>query len=151
MTHQLRKQNHCPTGGSTVHTINIEIRTTGPVSPEIPTSVFVISLHCMEKLGRWGVSSRPLDFSHKSLLALNPLDLAGLDRSPWILRCCAPVRVFVHKCGSACLASCGLFVHLTAQHCTAHCAVNGANAGETYCCIKLVLVMPINLKNVRPS
>ncbi len=45
MTHQLRKQNHCPTGGSTVHTINIEIRATGPVSPEIPTSVFVISLH----------------------------------------------------------------------------------------------------------
>ncbi len=37
--------NYCLTGGSTVHTINIEIRATAPVSPEIPTSVFVISLH----------------------------------------------------------------------------------------------------------
>ncbi len=45
VTHQLQKQNHRLTGGSTVHTINIEIRATVPVSPEIPTSVFVISLH----------------------------------------------------------------------------------------------------------
>ncbi len=37
--------NHCVTGGSTVHSINIEICATVPVSPEIPTSVFVISLH----------------------------------------------------------------------------------------------------------
>ena len=37
--------NHRLTGGSTVHTINIEIRATVPVSPEILTSVFVISLH----------------------------------------------------------------------------------------------------------
>ncbi len=49
MTHQLRKQNHRLTGGSTVHTINIEIRATVPVSPEIPTSVFVISLHGMAR------------------------------------------------------------------------------------------------------
>ncbi len=45
VTHQLRKQNHRLTGGSTVLTINIEIHATGAVSPEIPTSVFVISLH----------------------------------------------------------------------------------------------------------
>ncbi len=37
--------NHRVTGGSTVHSIKQEIRATGPVSPEIPTSVFVISLH----------------------------------------------------------------------------------------------------------
>ncbi len=49
MTHQLRKQNHHPTGGSTVHIINIEIRATVPVSPEIPTSVFVISLHYLKR------------------------------------------------------------------------------------------------------
>ncbi len=32
-----------------MHSIKQEIRTTGAVSPEIPTSVFVISLH-----GAWG-------------------------------------------------------------------------------------------------
>ncbi len=37
--------NHHVTGGSTVHTINIEIHATGAVSPEIPSRVFVISLH----------------------------------------------------------------------------------------------------------
>ncbi len=37
--------NHRVTGGSTVHSIKQEICATGPVSPEIPTSVFVISLH----------------------------------------------------------------------------------------------------------
>ncbi len=36
--------NHHVTGGSTVHTINIEIRATRAVSPEIPSRVFVISL-----------------------------------------------------------------------------------------------------------
>ncbi len=30
-----------------MHSIKQEIRATGPVSPEIPTSVFVISLHCL--------------------------------------------------------------------------------------------------------
>ncbi len=51
MTHQLQKQNHRLTGGSTVHTINIEIRATGAVSPEIPTSVFVISLQLVDSTG----------------------------------------------------------------------------------------------------
>ncbi len=36
--------NHRVTGGSTVHSIKQEIHATGPVSPEIPTSVFVITL-----------------------------------------------------------------------------------------------------------
>ncbi len=58
------------TGGSTVHTINIEIRATGAVSPEIPSRVFVISLHTTQERARahththtpgQGLPSRPIE------------------------------------------------------------------------------------------
>ncbi len=55
--------NHRVTGGSTVHSINIEIRATGAVSPEISTSAFVISLHNDRNLRfRHTFRELPVDF-----------------------------------------------------------------------------------------